>query len=154
MKDDFTARLLDESLKQYSRVSPPEGFEARLKTRLEAGGRRLMAPRWWLVMSAAGSLALVLFLVRPAPLPPPPEVRLVSTRLPIFWSKRPILTAPATQPLTRKGPRFLSAQELAHLELPAELFARPEEKPLRDLEVPELVIPPLSGGEDKATKER
>ena len=147
MKDDFTDRLLEESLKQYSRVSPPEGFEERLKARLEAGLPRPEA-RWWWLAPAAVVLAAAVFFVRqraqhavPLPQPPPP---------PVVGAQRavPLPRHPAPRPRFR----ILTAQELAHLQLPAELLAPREEKPLTDLEVPEINIPPLRIGEE--TKEK
>ena len=71
MNDDFNDRLLEESLKQYSRVSPPEGFEVRLPVASPG------LSRWWLLVPAAAALATMLLLLpRPAPAPPSPQTKL------------------------------------------------------------------------------
>ncbi len=160
MKDDFTGRLLEESLKQYSRVSPPEGFEARLKARLEAADRRPEAYRWrWLLVPAATAVALAVLWLRPAPAPGPPAPAIVRANLPPApaVAARRVVTRHAVPrhavlPASRPRFRILTAQELARMDLPAELFAPREEKPLRDLEIPEITIPPLQMEEEVKEK--
>ncbi len=151
MKDDFTDRLLEESLKHYSRVSAPEGFEERLEARREAGDRRLEVLRWFWLAPAAAALAALVLLVRPAAPPPAPALVGAWRAMPpppaLPVRARPRHTVPL-----RPHFRVLTAQELARLQLPAELLAPREEKPLTDLEVPEINIPPLRIGEE--TKEK
>ena len=60
MKEDFTDRLLDSALKQYSSVEVPEGFAERLAAAKEAGDRRLESGGrkwWWMLVPAAAALA-------------------------------------------------------------------------------------------------
>ena len=145
MNDDFNDRLLEESLKQYSRVSPPEGFEVRLPA--EKAG----ISRWWLLLPAAAALATALLLLpRPAPAPQSPQTKpqttagipqVIRVRIPHSGRRGDRI------PQSRRF-RVLTARELAQLDLSADLFAPPEERPLKDLEVPELEIKPLAGSEE------
>ena len=143
MNDDFNDRLLEESLKQYSRVSPPENFEVRLPA--EKPG----LSRWWLLVPAAAALATTLLLL---PRPSPQRTPLQATLPHAVPVTRPATTVGARRAVPLR-PRFrvLTARELAQLNLSADLFAPPEERPLKDLEVPELEIKPLAGSEESGT---
>ena len=145
MNDDFNDRLLEESLKQYSRVSPPEDFEVRLPA--EKPG----ISRWWLLLPAAAALATTLLLLpRPAPAPQSPQTKPQTTAgIPQVIRVR-IPHSAIRIPQSRRF-RVLTARELAQLDLSADLFAPPEERPLKDLEVPELEIKQLAGSEESGT---
>lgn len=143
MNDDFNDRLLEESLKQYSRVSPPEDFEVRLPA------ERPGLSRWWLLVPAAAVLATTLLLL---PRPAPQRPALQAAYLPPVPLTGPTRTVGARRAVPLR-PRFrmLTGRELAHLSITADLFAQPEEKPMKDLEVPDLEIKPLAGSEEPGT---
>jgi hypothetical protein len=144
MKEDFNDRLIEESLKQYSRVLPPENFEARLAAR---AARPRISPMWWALIPAAATLGAVLMLRFPEPLPPEPG------RVAIILPAPQVQTAPRARVRKRAvapHPRWhvLTGAELAKLSAFPGLFEKPAEKELKDLEVPELEVKPLAGSEE------
>ena len=142
--NNFTDRLLDASLKDYSRVSVPEGFRAR-----PAEPRR----RTWLWIPAIAAAALaggIVMMPMPALPSAPPAV-----------SAKFEVPAPQKRHTGRSGdlphlphPRALTAAELARVTLPAEFLTPYQEKPLTDLSVPEPIVKPLeSANPDTNSKE-
>lgn len=148
MKEDFTERLLDSALKQYSSVDVPEGFAERIKARdqrLEARGRRW----WWLLVPATAAMVLVLW-PRSTEVPPAPRP------LAVVQPPTPIPQPPAQAQVRRVAthrakPRWrtLTASELAMADFPLEILRPMEEKPIKNLEVPALEIKPLAGAEEE-----
>ncbi len=181
MKDNhFTDRLLEESLKQSSRVSAPEDFAERLAARAarEKTGRTGLNLRW-LLAPAAVALALSLALIVLHPPSPRPAPGIVSVARQRETAEVPLprprnrQASPAGEhslrstvgralPLGRSeelrtaGSKFrtLTEQELARLQFPADLFAASPTKPLSDLEIPEINIPPLNGGQETAIEKQ
>lgn len=150
MKEDFTDRLLDASLKAYSSVEVPDGFAGRLQARdqrLEARGRRW----WWMLIPAAAALAIAL-MMRPTPEPPQPVVA-VRIQPPTPISQPPAQAQAQVRRVAahRAKPKWrtLTAVELASADFPLEILRPMEERPIKDLEVPALEIKPLAGAEEE-----
>ncbi len=143
MNDNFTDRLLDASLKEYSRVSPPEDFAARVLAKRAA--RRL--PLIWLwIPAAAAALACGILMMRPVPLAPaplrltaPPLVGQVS--LPAVVRRSSKSGGQGCLPHCEAPFHTLTGVELASMTLPAELFAKQEE--ISEIVIPELTVAPL-----------
>ena len=146
MKEDFTDRLLDSALKRYSSVEVPEGFAARLASRQSKGHSRKW---WWMLVPVAAALAMVL-VMRPAPESLQPVVA-VRTQPPTPSPQPPAVTVAVRRAPRAVKPRWrtLTASELASADFPLEILRPIEEKPLKDLEVPELEIKPLAGAEEE-----
>ncbi len=140
MSEQFHDRLLDESLKQYSRVEPPAGFEERLAARAERP--RVWKLWWFLAPAAAAALGVAMFVKAPDAVPPVPMHV-------VHVSPRPAEPAPPIQKVriatqaARSRYHTLTGAELARLSDFPELFAKREEKPVADLEIPDLVVTPL-----------
>ena len=146
MKEDFTDRLLDSALRNYSSVDVPEGFAERLAAakQIRRDGRKW----WWLLVPAAAALAIAL-MMRPAAESPRPVVAV--RRQP----PSPILQPPAPARRVaahRAKPKWrtLTAVEIASADFPLEILRPLEVKPLKDLEVPALEIKPLAGADQAA----
>jgi hypothetical protein len=147
--DDFTERLLDAGLREYSRVSPPERFALRTVP---------ARPAWkWALAAALPALAVALLLLRPEPPTAPPAYRValppaaLPNADPRTWNLEPGTSRPRRpQPAPRRF-RELSGAELARMDLPVEFLAKFAVKPLTDLEVPDLNVKPLPGGEEEAS---
>jgi hypothetical protein len=138
--DNFNARLLDASLKEYSRVTPPADLASRLLA------TKNVAPRaWfgWLWIPAAAALACGIVMMRPVPPAPAP---LGVHRAPVVQLARPVLATAVKKPSrTQRKPPFhvLTGAELASMTLPPELFATREEKPIDDIVITPLTVTPL-----------
>jgi hypothetical protein len=145
MNDNFTNRLLDASLKGYSRVSPSEDFASRV---LAKGVARRPAWRWlWIPAVAAAALACGVLIMRPAPVARTPLVAFHPKASPIVRTVQPpplavkhivVKNEPAKPPF-----HTLTGVELASMTLPRELFAKQEEKPITEIVIPELTVAPL-----------
>jgi hypothetical protein len=125
--NDFTDRLLDAGLKEYSRVMPPANFTVRRPRPSFSWG--------WLLVPAAAAVALVMT-VRPAPLPSAPGRLVTVMEVPALSKHQEVVVAVSHRPPAQY--RALTAVEIARLEMLPELFAPREEKPLTDLEVKPL----------------
>ncbi len=163
MNKEFIDKVLDEGLKNYSRVTPPEDLAALVAARAaaaQAGGPEhwlrvaggWFPRRWWLWAPAplAAAAMLAAMLLRPPvetpgvrPTATPPVAARTVERPAVVKS---VATPPARRLRRRpSGLRVLTAADLAALQLPAELFRKDAaaEQPLPDLSIPELVIPAL-----------
>jgi hypothetical protein len=150
--NDFNDKLLDASLKEYSRVSPPDGFVVRQPARQ----RERM--HWIKLFAPVAAAAVVITLVsihtdrpvqRPRPVHPIHTVIDVQAApLPQTLDLRPLRKLPKAAPGPEtpwQGSRFriLTNAEIARMDLPAELFAPRVESPITELQVPELSVKPL-----------
>jgi len=151
MSKDKIDRLLEEGLRNYSRVEPPEDFAARLRERIEATARPAsLLWRWWLWVPAplAAAALVALWAVLPPPTPvAPPVVRAVMpvADLRPTAERQPKRISPVAGHIQvvrwRRSIRVLSPEELASLQLPADLF--PKEPPAAELTIPDLSVPEL-----------
>jgi hypothetical protein len=143
MNDNFNDRLLDASLKEYSRVSPPDDFASRV---LAKPGARRPAWRWlWIPAVAAAALACGVLMMHPAPkIAPAPAVAFHPSTTAVERTVHPYVVARHVA-MKKEPPPFhtLTAVEMASLTLPAELLAKQEEKPITDIVIPELTVAPL-----------
>jgi hypothetical protein len=146
MNDNFTDRLLDASLREYSRVSPPDGFAAGVLSKDVA--RR--PARGWLWVPAAAALACGILggilIARPMAPAPPAVAVFHPSAIPVVRSVEPSrLVAKGKQVAVRVDAPFhtLTGVELASMTLPPELFAQREEKPIADVVISPLTIAPL-----------
>ncbi|GEM_PF-5373148 len=136
MNHDFTDRLLDAGLKQYSRVAPPEDFAVRMPA------ARPARYAWfgWLAVPAAATLLATLAM---PPLPQAPVVFAIAHHAPAV---SPVSRAPRPKPLPYKPPfHTLTPQELAAMDLSAAAQPSADAAPIVDLEIKPLVITPLEG---------
>jgi hypothetical protein len=139
MNDNFNDRLLAASLKEYSRVAPPDDFAPRVLSQRAAP--RPMWLAWLAVPAAAAALACGVVIMHPVP-PAPPLVGRAS--LPAAFPQKNKSTRQG-----RRRPHFqppfhtLTAVEMASMTLPAELFAKHEEQPITEIVIPELTVAPL-----------
>jgi hypothetical protein len=145
-------RLLDEGLKQYSRVEPPADFSARLEEKLRAASESPGPMRWWLWLPvpAAVAAALALALIpRPADVAPPP--RLVAS-MPAA-SLKPNRGATVRERVPRRSIHVLTPTELAAMRLPPQLITKepPAEVTVPDLSIPDLKITAMDS-EDKRSQ--
>lgn len=171
MERDAIDRLLDEGLKSYSRVEPPEDFTGRVRAASLHKQTRPGTRRWW-IWVAAPLAAVALFLlalvlrwpgpgqtavsirvkdtartVAPAPAPnagakqPPLSDAIVAAR-----KHLPQASRRARQVLARRSIHVLSPEELADVRLPA-VFLQPDSNAghieMKDLAVPELKVRPI-----------
>ena len=129
---NFTDRLLDASLKEYTRVTPQN---LRL--------RRPISRAWWWLLAPVAVAVVAVLLPHQTPAPPP---RLVAhiTAPEVSYASKYVTIAPVPRH-EKLGTHFrtLSAAELAHINLPADLFVTPEEKPMTDLQMSDLSVKPL-----------
>lgn len=151
-------RLLDEGLKNYSRVQPPGSL-----SETEAGrARRVIAPaawRWWLwapaPLAVAALLAAWVLVPRHQTAPAPPPALSVHMERPSVAGETPALPAATVRERTAprhprktavqaslpaRSIRVLSPEELASIEIPADLFPRQS----RPQPVGEIVIPSIA----------
>jgi hypothetical protein len=135
MNDNFTDRLLDASLQQYSRVTPTDEFASRVLAQPVAPRRTWLA--WLTIPATAAALAGGILMMHPVPMPAPPLVATFHACVPVrhVAVKRDAIHPPPFHTLT--------AFEMARMTLPAELFATHEEKPITEIVIPELTVAPL-----------
>jgi len=139
--NDFTDRLLDAGLKEYSRVTPPAGFAVR---------RPRPRANWgWLLVPAAAAVAMAMIAVTmpPAPLPSAPVRFVTVMEVPVLPKREPGVKKNRPEGLFHY--RTLTAAEIARLDVLPELFAVSEAKPMVDLEIKPLE----SNDPTKETKE-
>ena len=142
MKDDFTSRLLDAGLKECSRVSPPEDFAARVLANRTAIRPAPLAWLGWLAIPAAAALACAVVIVMHtnAPVSAPACYR---AEMPAAHAERVVAVKRPSRVPFKPPFHTLTAVELASMNLPPELFATREEKPVADIAIPELTVTPL-----------
>ena len=141
MNDNFNDRLLDASLQEYSRVSPPEEFASRVLAKAAAPRPARLAWLGWLAIpTAAAALACSVVMIRPAPSAPPAVVAFHACPVVRHVAVRRITARPPSSPAPF---HTLTGVELASMSLPAELFAKQEEKPITEIVIPELTVAPL-----------
>jgi len=168
---DHVDRLLDEGLKHYSRVEPPEDFAEKVREAAERAGKAAERKvRWWLWAPVPAALAMLLFvtLMRQAPAPQRPSAAATPSSAPApsahvapaapqarpapmiaaVHPARAAAARPARVPVVPRrprGPRVLTPEELARMAFPAEMFAaqQAEQLAIPDLAIPELKIPAL-----------
>jgi len=145
MERKTVSRLLDAGLKNYSRVEAPgvaPGMPART---------RHLRINWWLWLPAPVAVAAVLTLLAVIPrrpvAPPPLQRGIAGTPpAPVFAGTQP--SRPPSVAMRARRPRsqapapsihVLSPEELAGMELPADLF--PKQQPPRPVATDEIVIP-------------
>lgn len=163
MNREFFDKLLDEGLKNYSRVDAPDDLAERVRARAAQPAPRRRP--WWVLapapIAAAAVLAFVLLRPQPSEVPPPPPLT-AEIASPALAPAAPKVVIRANRSKTRvqpRGPRPLSPEELASVRLPAGLF--PSVAPPDELVIPEITVSPLeseitprSNDADKNTSER
>jgi hypothetical protein len=141
MNDNFTDRLLNASLQEYSNVAPPEDFASRVLA------KKAVAPRtWlgWLWIPAAAALACGLLTMRPVPAAPPQlRARVGQASLPAAFPGPKKSGRRGCLPHCAPPFRVLTGIELAGMALRPQLFAPEYAKPLAELAIPELTVVPL-----------
>lgn len=171
MNKETIDRLLDEGLRQYSRVEPPAGFSARLEQKIRAEGERRPS-RWWMWLPApvavAAALALAL-MPHPAEVLPPsrlvaampvPSVQLTPNRGATTGSparggfaRVGVAVRERTPVVARRSIHILTPTELASMQLPSQFF--PTEPPaaltVPDLSISDVKVPALES-EDKRSQ--
>jgi hypothetical protein len=168
---NFTDRLLDASLQEYSRVAPPADFasrvlsreaERRLIDRRVSTGWRTPTLAWprWLWIPAAAAVAMVCGLVMMRPSLPAPPAMVVFREIPAVAKIRVFAAGAVPRKyqaasIVAAEPPFhtLTGMELASLTLSADLLPKQEEKPVADIVIDPLIIAPLSIPEAIPTSE-
>lgn len=143
---NFTDRLLDAGLKEYSRVQPPEGFMVR----------RPEPRRYWLWIPtlAAAALAGAIVMMPMPTLPSSPQpVAAVREVPPVDRTVAPPPQSQREAPVPKGSHyRTLTAIELARMDLPMGLFGSNEEKPpLEDIVIPDVTVKPLESDNPNPT---
>lgn len=147
--NDFTDRLLETGLKEYSRVTPPDGLAGNIAATLAAKPPRRSRLAWAWMLAPAMACAAMVMMMRPGPLPTPPVMTFRPGPLPALTavvgakagpaaSNQPKLVAEVIHRRPRVQYRTLTAIELARLDFPAELLAPREDTPIADLTIKPL----------------
>lgn len=171
MSDEKIDRLLDEALKNYSRVEPPDGLAERVTASVRGARVSKRFPgsvRWWLwapIPALAALLVIVGLLARHPGTPrveprsPSTGTRAANVRKPEAQKPTVAVEAPRPQPaqtasalsvkrspatrvvVPRRSIHVFTPEELATMQLPAELFSGAA--PPAELLVPPLAVPEM-----------